>query len=450
VDEADLLKTDGTYIYTISNQILSIILAYPSNQAKVVSKLNFNDFSPSALFLEGDYLAVFGTKWVTNYYNDPVAYAKTDQTVSATAKFAPSSLIYRPYPYSYSTAYTFIKIYDVSNRGRPFLLKEFQVSGSYFDGRKLENGFMYLVTTYSFNYIRPFPWFDFGSGRRDVDFGSIFWYPGVYQSPSAVNIISFNLANPLGSRKRVVTICSEYTNVMYMSEQHIYLTTNSYENGQSYTKIRKIYVQGGYVRPFADGKVVGTVKNQFSLDEYGPFLRIATTSNNGVSSNNVFVLNYYLDAYGSLTGIAETESIFSCRYVGRRLYMVTFRRIDPFFVISFRNHRRPQILGELKVTGFSNYLHPYDETTVIGLGRQADTNGRQLGLKISLFDVSDVRNPVESAKFELEEKYAYSTAEWEHKAFLFSAEKNLLAIPGYMDYNGVKFNGAFAFYITKT
>ena len=84
------------------------------------------------------------------------------------------------------------------------------------------------------------------------------------------------------------------------------------------------------------------------------------------------------------------------------------------------------------------------------MGRQADTNGRQLGLKISLFDVSDVRNPVESAKFELEEKYAYSTAEWEHKAFLFSAEKNLLAIPGYMDYNGVKFNGAFAFYITKT
>lgn len=130
--------------------------------------------------------------------------------------------------------------------------------------------------------------------------------------------------------------------------------------------------------------------------------------------------------------------------------MVTFRQIDPFFVISFSNHRRPRILGELKVPGFSNYLHPYDETTIIGLGRQADSNGRQLGLKISLFDVSDVTQPIESVKFELEEKYAYSTAEWEHKAFLFSADKDLLVIPGNMDYNGVKFNGAFAFYITKT
>lgn len=228
MDEADLLKTDGTYIYTISNQILSIILAYPSSQARVVSKLNFKDLNPSALFLEGDYLAVFGTKWVTNYYNDyPVSAAvRTDQLT--TARLAAPS-IYRPYPYSYSTAYTFIKIYDVSNRGRPYLLKEFQVSGSYFDGRKLENGFMYLVTTNSFSYIpRPIPWFDFGTGRRDIDFTSIFWYPGVYQNPSAVNIISFNLASPLSSQKKVVSVCAEYTNVMYMSQQHIYLTTNSY------------------------------------------------------------------------------------------------------------------------------------------------------------------------------------------------------------------------------
>lgn len=95
VDEADLLKTDGTYIYTISNQILSIILAYPSNKAKVMSTLNFKDFNPSALFLEGDYLAVFGTKWVT----------ETDVFVS------------------YSVAYTYIKIYDVSNRAKPFLIR---------------------------------------------------------------------------------------------------------------------------------------------------------------------------------------------------------------------------------------------------------------------------------------------------------------------------------------
>lgn len=103
-----------------------------------------------------------------------------------------------------------------------------------------------------------------------------------------------------------------------------------------------------------------------------------------------------------MTGIAKGERIFSARYVLRRLYLVTFRQVDPFFVISFKSHKKPVILGELKITGFSRYLHPYDETTIIGLGRQADKNGRQLGLKISLFDVSDVKNPVESANFEIE------------------------------------------------
>lgn len=116
-----------------------------------------------------------------------------------------------------------------------------------------------------------------------------------------------------------------------------------------------------------------------------------------------------------------------------------------------RNHRRPKILGELKIPGFSRYLHPYDEHTVIGLGRQADANtGRQLGLKISIFDVSDVRRPREAASFELAEKYASSSAEWEHKAFLFSKSKNLLVIPASLSSNELKFNGAFAFYVDSS
>lgn len=265
VDEADLLKTDGTYIYTISNQILSVILAYPSNQARVVSKLNFKDFNPSALFIEGDYLAVFGTK--TEYFNgncypyyplyakggvqpavETLSVAPAVSTTSlrvadapevaapslTTARTAAPSLIapqiYRPWPcYSYSTSYTYIKIYDMSNRGKPFLLKEFQVSGSYNNGRKLDNGFMYLVTSYSFNYLpKPYPWYNFGLGPRDVDVSSIFWYPGIYNNPTAVNIISFDLGNPLGRTKKVISICAEYTNIMYMSERFIYLTTSSY------------------------------------------------------------------------------------------------------------------------------------------------------------------------------------------------------------------------------
>ena len=130
---------------------------------------------------------------------------------------------------------------------------------------------------------------------------------------------------------------------------------------------------------------------------------------------------------------------------------MTFRQVDPFYVISLKNHKKPEILGELKVPGFSRYLHPYDENTIIGLGREADSSGRQQGLKIGLFDVTDPRNPRQLCDpFIAQENYAYSSAEWEHKAFLFVLSKNLLVIPGNMNYNGVLFNGAFAFKITKT
>ena len=308
---------------------------------------------------------------------------------------------------------------------------------------------MYLVTKYSFNYRRIVPWYDFGFGRVNIPFRKIFWYPWTYVRPSGVNIISFNLGQPLSSSIAVATLCAEDASILYMSERNIYLATNTYDGGYDYTKVNKIYVYQNTIRPVADTRVRGTTNNQFSLDEAGRFLRIATTNfNGGTWSSNVFVLNYYLRLHGSLTDIAPSEKIYSCRYVGTRLYMVTFRQIDPFFVISLSDPRSPRILGELKITGFSKFLYPYDEDTIIGIGRQADTSGRQEGLKISVFDVSDATNPKQTDSFQLEEKYANSIAEWEHKAFLMSPDKNLLVIPGTMDYQGTKFNGAFAFYVS--
>ena len=112
-----------------------------------------------------------------------------------------------------------------------------------------------------------------------------------------------------------------------------------------------------------------------------------------------------------------------------RLYLVTFRRIDPFFVIDLSDHSNPAVLGELKITGFSNYLHPYDSITVIGFGQEVNDQGQQVGLKVSLFDVSDVLNPQSVADYILPVQYSYSTAQWEHKAFLFSKEKNLMVVP---------------------
>jgi uncharacterized secreted protein with C-terminal beta-propeller domain len=231
-----------------------------------------------------------------------------------------------------------------------------------------------------------------------------------------------------------------------------------------FTVIHKISVDDGEIEVEETGKVPGNVINQFSMDEYDGVFRIATTVNarwsriekeRSESTNNVYALDRDLEIIGELEGLAEGESIYATRFMGERLYLVTFKQIDPFFVIDLSNPRNIKTLGELKIPGFSRYLHPYDEDVIIGIGHDATETGRTKGLKISLFDVSDVANPEEIASFVTAERYAQSSAEYEHKAFLFSKEKNLLVIPAYSyDYSwrdggSTGYNGAFVFHISE-
>jgi uncharacterized secreted protein with C-terminal beta-propeller domain len=197
------------------------------------------------------------------------------------------------------------------------------------------------------------------------------------------------------------------------------------------------------------------------MDEYNGIFRIATTlsprwsrygESNQVSTNQVYALDNNLKVLDKLEGLAEDESIYSTRFIADKLYMVTFKQIDPFFVIDLSDPTKLKELGQLKIPGFSKYLHPYDETTIIGIGKDATETGRTKGLKISLFDVSDFSDPKEIASYISDERYSDSTALYEHKAFLFSKEKNLLVIPGY-NYNyqqtSENYNGALVFDIRK-
>jgi uncharacterized secreted protein with C-terminal beta-propeller domain len=261
------------------------------------------------------------------------------------------------------------------------------------------------------------------------------------------------------------------------------------------TTIYKLSLDGLDVEYEARGEVQGHLLNQFSLDEHEGNLRVATTndgwfggwggpvpfaavtpgsSDAGVAvdgtdspdvkevpeatqvpeeietiepmappvvefktSSNIYVLNDNLHIVGSLENLAEGERIYSARFMGDRVYMVTFKQVDPLFVIDLSNPRNPEVLGELKIPGFSNYLHPYDENTVIGIGQ--DTEGEvdeggfnaaiPAGLKIALFDVSDPENPQELDKYVLGDRGTYSDALYEHKAFFFDKETGLLVLP---------------------
>jgi len=204
---------------------------------------------------------------------------------------------------------------------------------------------------------------------------------------------------------------------------------------RSKTVIHKIAIDDGKLEYKGRGEVSGSLLNQFSMDEFDGKLRVATTVNvwtdRQVQYNNVYVLDGDLKVTGSLEKIAPQEQIFSARFLGDRLYLVTFRRTDPFFVIDLSG--TPRILGELKIPGFSDYLHPYDEDHIIGIGKETEEYGDDRveikGVKVALFDVGDVKNPKLVDKVEIGDAGSDSAALHDHKAFLFSKERNLLVLP---------------------
>ena len=180
----------------------------------------------------------------------------------------------------------------------------------------------------------------------------------------------------------------------------------------------------------AKGIVPGYVLNQYSMDEYNGYFRIATTISTGSwvnrdQHNNLYVLNMKLETVGKIENLAQGERIYSARFTGDKAYLVTFKQTDPFFVLDLKDPTAPTVAGELKIPGYSSYLHPYDENHIIGIGKENNT------VKLSLFDVSDMSNPTEIAKYVIGENadYSDSVALYEPKAFLFDLQKQLLVIP---------------------
>lgn len=225
------------------------------------------------------------------------------------------------------------------------------------------------------------------------------------------------------------------------------------------TSIHKIDIDGLEISYSGSSEVSGYVLNQFSMDEFNGNFRIATTTGNlfgnfESSSNYVYILDEDLQIIGELSDIARGERIYSARFLGEKAYMVTFRQVDPLYAIDLSEPKSPKVMGYLKVTGFSNYLHPIGEDLLLGIGRDATEEGKQKGLKISLFDVSDFNNPRELDSYIVESEYSYSEAEYEHKAVLFDDKRDLLVIPvSYSQQLGDKWEywqGAFVFSITNS
>ena len=493
VDEADIVKNDGKYIYAVSGNKLKIIDAYPAENMEVLSEMNISGIS--SIYINNDKLIVFANSYGT--YPD----------VTVTAEESISSIRCLGCDYYGGESLSLVYIYDVSDKENPVLDSNLSVEGNYVDSRMI-NDFVYVISTKYVNTENPEPpIYTMNGVMEKVSANDVYYWP--YQDTSYVftSIMAVNIENGEFNNKVYLTGSA---NTIFVSQDNIYLTyqktadykeyakkiaeevyypilSNEYDNkikkvldsdknnweklnemqeivndyGNSLedskeisdfssdlmgrleefnikiqketekTVVHKINVDKDNIGYQGVGEVPGNVLNQFSMDEFNGYFRIATTTGNWreTSLNHLYVLDEDLKIVGSVEDLAKGERIYSVRFLGDRAYMVTFRQVDPLFVIELSNPEKPEVLGYLKITGFSDYLHPYDENHIIGIGKQATEEGRTKGMKIALFDVSDVANPIEEAKIEIGDMGTDSIALYNHRAFLFNKEKKLLVLP---------------------
>ena len=281
-----------------------------------------------------------------------------------------------------------------------------------------------------------------GSTTSDLLSAGHTYLPVKATDNTLLSVVSFDVDDDTAGPDAATTVAG-ISGSVYASASNLYVSATHWgswwdaTDSGSTTNIYQFDLQDADVPLTAMGAVPGVTLNQFSLDESDDgLLRVATTSGFGdQASSGVYSLAASagnLQTIGSVTGLAPGERIYSVRFIGDRGYVSTFRQVDPLFVIDLANPAKPRVVGELKVPGFSSYLHPLDATHLLGIGRDVDPDtGRVLGLQLSIFDVGDPANPKRTATytFEGEGWQSWSAALWDHHALSWFAQQGILALP---------------------
>jgi Secreted protein containing C-terminal beta-propeller domain distantly related to WD-40 repeats len=448
VDEADLVKADGTYIYQVNGGKVLIVKAVPPEKMAVAASIQFEDkaFNPLELYVDGNTLIVIGSCY--------------QQIQSGAVSSKIRSEIYPPIRSFQSTRAI---IYNIADKTNIIKTRDLELEGSYLSSRKVGSSFYLLANKYINYYsiqngedsVTP-SWRDSARGGSLISekLGDICYFPDCI-SPNYLMVAALDVNSP-GSPADIHTYLGSGDQV-YASQDNLYVAIQKnddpvaasprvsmvYQPPTYSTSIYKFELQPGKVLYDGTGSVPGRILNQFSMDESKGYFRIATTSGETwtndqyTSSNNIYVLDQNLQVCGKIENIAPGERIYSTRFMGDRAYMVTFQQVDPFFVLDLKDPANPVILGKLKIPGYSDYLQPYDENHIIGFGKdtvvtkEGNSQGQAFyqGMKIALFDVTDVNNPVEMSKVLIGDRGTDSELLNNHKALLFSADKNLIAFP---------------------
>lgn len=413
VDEGDVVKTDGSYLYHIAGGKVLITRAWPVSSLEIAQEIQVEGFSPSTLYVDDKYLVVIGGQTE----NNPGQPENAD------------------YYWHYTPANTRVLVYDLTDKDNIRLSRDFSLDGFTVTSRKKDN-FLYLVNSqYTFRIMEDgkpqLPWYkDSADGGQEtvIGYDDICYFPDGEVS----DFIMFAALDLERGKLEVDTYLGWAQNI-YMSQNNLYIALTEGYNGN--TSIYRFAVDGIKMEYKGKGTVAGYPLNQFSMDEHKGHFRIATTEHKEDGPvNNIFVLDEKMNVAGEIRGLAPGETIYAARFMGDMGYLVTFELMDPLFAIDLSNPNKPKVLGELKIPGFSNYLHPLDDKHLLGLGQDTEINefeGREFvvtkGLKLAIFDISDVNNPKEEHAVVLGDSGSWSEALYDHKAVFFY--KGVLAIP---------------------
>lgn len=435
VDEADIVKTDGDYIYSISEDNVIITDVKDPKQPKVVATIKSEDDDiPEDIILYKDKLVVISTKGNQTqryYYNNRMN--------------------------------TVVKIYNITSREKPVLTKSYEMYETYYTSRCIDN-VLYVISSGNLRKEddKIVVGYNEDNMEKEMSIDKIKYLKDVKTTKQTL-ISTVDLNNETADIK----LDSYLMNISnaYVSENAIYLLNQKYNNDSKipikllfgfkgvfgledyyemdsesgyYTEIYKFDIKEN-VEYKAKTKVKGKTINQYSLDEKDNHLRIALYDNDG---SRVAIFDEDLKQIGISDNVAKGEKMYSSRFIGDKVYFVTYKTIDPLFVMDLSNETKPKVLGKLKIPGYSTYLHPYDENHIIGIGMETkeiinrnsngkviSTTAKVVGMKMALFDVSNVNSPVQISSVVIGDSRTTSAILTNPKALLFSKEKSLIAIP---------------------
>jgi len=415
IDELDTIETDGAFIYVASSDRVDIIEVTGNGglrNASVIKDVLSGETDVNGyiqgIFVKGDRLAVIVS--VQQYSIMPMLMA---------------------YDISYwGGTEVYVIVYDISEPSSPVRSGVRGVTGWYTDSRVID-GYLYLMTQQSaWDASTPaIPTMTVDGATNDIPSTSISYDPKDSEVQSYTNIMSVDLSS---LRCNISSVLMGYGNILYASGNAIYVTCQAWEtasygdvvsnNGRVWTDIYRFDLNESSVGISAKGRVEGYLNDQFCMDEEGGYLRLTTCSIASPSESMVFVLDQELQVIGELRGLGANETIQAARFLGDTLYLVTFLRTDPLFIIDLSNPTHPSLTGELVVPGFSSYLHQVGDGRLVGIGVENGT------LKLSLYNVSDPTMPVETGKV-MAPTWAWSVALWDHHAFMFETSAGIIAIP---------------------